>query len=62
MTDNAQATALPGWVLKFMDAIDTLGFSEGFAPLTEDADTFFGTAHIHASRPSKSSSSRSTRC
>ncbi|MFF7601025.1 hypothetical protein [Streptomyces mirabilis] len=26
MTDNAQATAVPGWVLKFMDAIDTLEF------------------------------------
>ncbi|MFC9645345.1 hypothetical protein ACFTZF_43715 [Streptomyces mirabilis] len=47
MTDNAQATAVPGWVLKFMDAIDTLEFSEGFAPLTEDTDMFFGTAHIH---------------
>lgn len=47
MADNAQATAVPGWVLKFMDAIDTLEFGEGFAPLTEDTDMFFGTAHIH---------------
>ncbi|WP_328756800.1 nuclear transport factor 2 family protein [Streptomyces sp. NBC_00271] len=47
MTDNAQATAVPGWVLKFMDAIDTLEFGEGFAPLSEDTDMFFGTAHIH---------------
>ncbi|MET7338746.1 hypothetical protein [Nonomuraea sp. NPDC005650] len=30
-----------------MDAIDTLEFGEGFAPLTEDADMFFGAAHIH---------------
>lgn len=47
MADNAQATAVPDWVLNFMDAIDTLELSEGFAPLTEDTDMFFGTAHIH---------------
>ncbi|MEU9184079.1 nuclear transport factor 2 family protein [Streptomyces sp. NPDC048484] len=47
MENNAQATAVPGWVLKFMDAIDTLEFGEGFAPLTEDTDMFFGTEHIH---------------
>ncbi|MFB7508382.1 nuclear transport factor 2 family protein [Streptomyces broussonetiae] len=47
MADIAQATAVPGWVLKFMDAIDTLEFGEGFAPLTEDTDMFFGAAHIH---------------
>lgn len=47
MTDTARATAVPGWVLRFMDAIDTLDFDEGFAPLTEDTDMFFGTAHIH---------------
>jgi hypothetical protein len=47
MTDTARATVVPGWVLKFMDAIDTLEFDEGFVPLTEDTDMFFGTAHIH---------------
>ncbi|MFI6278781.1 nuclear transport factor 2 family protein [Streptomyces sp. NPDC050988] len=47
MENNARATAVPGWVLKFMDAIDTLEFGEGFAPLTEDTDMFFGTEHIH---------------
>ncbi|MGW7616398.1 nuclear transport factor 2 family protein [Streptomyces antimycoticus] len=47
MENNARATAVPGWVLKFMDAIDTLEFGEGFAPLTEDTDMFFGTAHLH---------------
>ncbi|GAA1709646.1 nuclear transport factor 2 family protein [Streptomyces yatensis] len=47
MESNARATAVPGWVLKFMDAIDTLEFGEGFAPLTEDTDMFFGTAHLH---------------
>ncbi|KOV55643.1 hypothetical protein [Streptomyces sp. MMG1121] len=47
MSDAAQAMAAPGWVLKFMDAIDTLEFDEGFAPLTELTDMFFGTAHIH---------------
>ncbi|MFI2235612.1 hypothetical protein [Streptomyces chrestomyceticus] len=30
-----------------MDAIDTLEFEEGFAPLTEDTDMFFGAGHIH---------------
>ncbi|MEU7045346.1 nuclear transport factor 2 family protein [Streptomyces varsoviensis] len=29
-----------------MDAIDTLEFEEGFAPLTEDTDMFFGTEHV----------------
>ncbi|CDR17780.1 hypothetical protein GCM10022420_097620 [Streptomyces iranensis] len=38
---------MPDWVLKFMDAIDTLEFDEGFAPLTEDTEMYFGTAHIH---------------
>ncbi|WAP59149.1 nuclear transport factor 2 family protein [Streptomyces sp. S465] len=47
ITGTAHATAVPDWVLKFMDAIDTLEFDEGFAPLTEDTDMFFGTAHIH---------------
>ncbi|MET7567150.1 nuclear transport factor 2 family protein [Streptomyces sp. NPDC005492] len=46
MADTAQAAAVPDWVLKFMDAIDTLEFGEGFAPLTEDTDMFFGTAHL----------------
>ncbi|MBP2063631.1 nuclear transport factor 2 family protein [Streptomyces iranensis] len=47
MTDTAHATSVPDWVLKFMDAIDTLEFDEGFAPLTEDTEMYFGTAHIH---------------
>ncbi|MGW7238053.1 hypothetical protein [Streptomyces sp. NPDC054804] len=47
MTDPARATAVPGWVPKFMEAVDTLDFGEGFAPLTEDTDMCFGTAHIH---------------
>ncbi|MCT9140047.1 nuclear transport factor 2 family protein [Streptomyces violarus] len=47
MADTTQATAVPGWVLKFMDAIDTLEFGEGFAPLTDNTDMYFGTAHIH---------------
>lgn len=47
MADTAHATAVPDWVLKFMDAIDTLEFDEGFAPLTEDSDMFFGTERIH---------------
>lgn len=47
MTHTTQATPPPEWVLKFMAAIDTLEFDEGFAPLTEDTDMFFGTAHIH---------------
>ncbi|MEU4205392.1 nuclear transport factor 2 family protein [Streptomyces sp. NPDC045470] len=47
MADTTTATAVPDWVLKFMDAIDTLEFGEGFAPLTEDTDMFFGTEHIH---------------
>ncbi|MDI6410113.1 nuclear transport factor 2 family protein [Streptomyces albus] len=47
MTNTAHATTTPAWVLKFMDAIDTLDFDEGFAPLTEDTDMFFGTAHVH---------------
>ncbi|MCX4647331.1 MULTISPECIES: nuclear transport factor 2 family protein [unclassified Streptomyces] len=46
MENNAQATAVPGWVLKFMDAIDTLEFGEGFAPLTEGTEMFFGTERI----------------
>jgi len=47
MTHTAHATPAPEWVLKFMNAIDTLEFDEGFAPLTEDTDMFFGTAHVH---------------
>jgi len=48
MTDTtARATAVPSWILKFMDAIDTLEFGEGFAPLTENTDMYFGTEHIH---------------
>ncbi|MEE1801204.1 MULTISPECIES: nuclear transport factor 2 family protein [unclassified Streptomyces] len=47
MTDTAHATPVPDWVLKFMDAIDTLNFDEGFAPLAEDTDMYFGTEHIH---------------
>ncbi|MGA6156275.1 hypothetical protein ACPEIC_23295 [Stenotrophomonas sp. NPDC087984] len=47
ITGTAHATPAPDWVLRFMDAIDTLEFDEGFAPLTEDTDMFFGTAHIH---------------
>ncbi|MFB7932861.1 hypothetical protein ACFC4C_27540 [Streptomyces sp. NPDC056039] len=35
MADNAQATAVPGWGLELMDAIDTLEFGKGFAPLTD---------------------------
>jgi hypothetical protein len=46
MAVTAHASMVPEWILKFMDAIDTLSFEEGFAPLTEDADMFFGTAHI----------------
>ncbi|MFZ3598122.1 nuclear transport factor 2 family protein [Streptomyces sp. BH104] len=46
MPHTASATAVPGWVLRFMEAIDTLEFSAGFAPLTEDTDLYFGTAHI----------------
>jgi hypothetical protein len=47
MTNTAQAAPAPEWALKFMNAIDTLEFDEGFAPLTEDTDMFFGTAHVH---------------
>ncbi|MFE3521450.1 nuclear transport factor 2 family protein [Streptomyces sp. NPDC059161] len=47
MPNTARAASVPEWVLKFMGAIDTLDFGEGFAPLTEDTDMFFGTAHIH---------------
>ncbi|MFE9404097.1 nuclear transport factor 2 family protein [Streptomyces sp. NPDC006530] len=47
MPVTAHATAMPAWVLKFMDAIDTLEFDEGFAPLTEASDMFFGTEHLH---------------
>lgn len=47
MAHTAQATAVPGWVLKFMDAIDTLEFGKGFAPLTDNTDMYFGSAHIH---------------
>nr|BFD80771.1 hypothetical protein StreXyl84_01720 [Streptomyces sp. Xyl84] len=46
MANTAHPTNVPGWVLKFMDAIDTLSFDEGFAPLTDDTDLYFGTAHI----------------
>ncbi|MFE4056004.1 nuclear transport factor 2 family protein [Streptomyces sp. NPDC059096] len=46
MTDTAHPTPVPDWVLKFMDAIDTLNFDEGFAPLAEDIDMYFGVAHI----------------
>ncbi|MGW2959413.1 nuclear transport factor 2 family protein [Streptomyces sp. NPDC001220] len=53
MTDTARATAVPDWVLKFMEAIDTLDFDEGFAPLTEDTDMYFGTAHIHGAEAIK---------
>ncbi|MFJ3216554.1 nuclear transport factor 2 family protein [Kitasatospora sp. NPDC086801] len=53
MTNAARATTVPAWVLKFMDAIDTLEFGEGFAPLTEDTDMFFGTAHIHGAEAIK---------
>ncbi len=47
MPATAHATTVPDWVLEFMDAIDTLDFGKGFAPLTEDTDMYFGTAHIH---------------
>ncbi|AYG78145.1 hypothetical protein DWB77_00252 [Streptomyces hundungensis] len=47
MTVTAHATATPAWVLKFMNAIDTLEFDDGFAPLTETSDMFFGTEHLH---------------
>ncbi|MEU7230252.1 nuclear transport factor 2 family protein [Streptomyces chrestomyceticus] len=47
VANTAQAAAVPEWVVKFMEAIDTLQFEEGFAPLTQDTDMFFGTAHIH---------------
>ncbi|WP_037854854.1 nuclear transport factor 2 family protein [Streptomyces sp. NRRL S-340] len=47
MANTAHPTNVPAWVLKFMDAIDTLSFDEGFAPLTDDTDLYFGTAHIH---------------
>ncbi|TMU99839.1 nuclear transport factor 2 family protein [Streptomyces sp. DASNCL29] len=53
MTDTAHATSVPDWVLKFMDAIDTLDFDEGFAPLTEDTEMYFGTAHIHGAEAIK---------
>lgn len=53
MAGTAHATAAPDWILKFMDAIDTLDFDEGFAPLTEDTDMFFGTAHIHGAEAIK---------
>ncbi|MFD0500978.1 nuclear transport factor 2 family protein [Streptomyces rhizosphaericus] len=36
-----------------MDAIDTLDFDEGFAPLTEDTEMHFGTAHIHGAEAIK---------
>ncbi|MGW2642630.1 hypothetical protein [Streptomyces sp. NPDC001348] len=47
MADTAQATAVPGCVLRFMDAVDTLEFGKGFAPLTDNTDKYFGVAHIH---------------
>ncbi|MEU9099528.1 nuclear transport factor 2 family protein [Streptomyces sp. NPDC048361] len=47
MPYTAHATTVPDWVLAFMDAIDTLDFTDGFAPLTEDTDMYFGTAHVH---------------
>ncbi|MGW4080282.1 nuclear transport factor 2 family protein, partial [Streptomyces asiaticus] len=53
MTDTAHATSVPDWVLKFMNAIDTLDFDEGFAPLTEDTEMYFGTAHIHGAEAIK---------
>ncbi|GAA0914561.1 MULTISPECIES: nuclear transport factor 2 family protein [Streptomyces violaceusniger group] len=53
MTDTAHATSVPDWILKFMDAIDTLDFDEGFAPLTEDTEMYFGTAHIHGAEAIK---------
>lgn len=53
MTDTAHATAVPDWVLKFMEAIDTLDFDEGFAPVTEDTDMYFGTAHLHGAEAIK---------
>ncbi|WP_432045778.1 nuclear transport factor 2 family protein [Streptomyces asiaticus] len=53
MTDAAHATSVPDWVLKFMNAIDTLDFDEGFAPLTEDTEMYFGTAHIHGAEAIK---------
>ena len=53
MTGTAHATAVPDWVQKFMEAIDTLEFGEGFAPLTEDTDMFFGTEHIHGAEAIK---------
>ncbi|MER5516755.1 nuclear transport factor 2 family protein [Streptomyces sp. NPDC002763] len=53
MTDTAHATAVPDWVLKFMEAIDTLDFDEGFAPVTEDTDMYFGTARIHGAEAIK---------
>ncbi|GAB2808391.1 nuclear transport factor 2-like protein [Streptomyces daliensis] len=53
MENTAQTTAVPDWVLKFMDAIDTLEFDEGFAPLTEDTEMFFGTAHLRGAEAIK---------
>ncbi|MEU2081267.1 nuclear transport factor 2 family protein [Streptomyces albus] len=47
MTHTAHTAAVPDWVLSFMDAIDTLDFGAGFAPLTEDTDMYFGTEHVH---------------
>ncbi|MER7836603.1 nuclear transport factor 2 family protein [Streptomyces sp. NPDC096040] len=53
MTDAAHATAVPDWVLEFMKAIDTLEFGDGFAPLTEDTEMYFGTAHLHGAEAIK---------
>ncbi|PWI42567.1 nuclear transport factor 2 family protein [Streptomyces sp. ICBB 8177] len=53
MTGTAHSRAVPDWVLRFMDAIDTLDFGEGFAPLTEDTDMYFGTAHVHGAEAIK---------
>ncbi|KPC91022.1 hypothetical protein [Streptomyces albus] len=36
-----------------MDAIDTLDFGAGFAPLTEDTDMYFGTEHVHGAEAIK---------
>ncbi|GGU29226.1 nuclear transport factor 2 family protein [Streptomyces violascens] len=46
-TNTAHPANIPPWILKFMDAIDTLSFDEGFAPLTDDTEMYFGTTHLH---------------
>ncbi|MCB5906209.1 nuclear transport factor 2 family protein [Streptomyces pinistramenti] len=46
MPHTASPTAPPEWVLQIMHEIDTLSFGEGFARLADDAEMYFGTAHV----------------